>query len=332
MSKKVNPTSIGVFVVAALSIFAIFVAVLFNGQWFKQTSRFVLFFDSSINGLNVGAPVKFRGVQIGTVKSVAITYDNDTGVVYTPLIIDIDSELFVSNKKIETKSNRDSFFDKQIMSGLAAKLSMESLITGKLFIELDYYRPNKVRFYGKNDTSYQQIPTVTSSIEKLVSGTESILMKIGEIDFKTLSAHATSILSNLDRQIQKMDLKELIHNLSGASASFRTFFQSDQLKSAISGVSSVMQRFDKFIEQLQELVNHWGGDYGDAIKRFKEAAKQFKETCVHASDLIAPDSDFRQGAKEFIFQGIQTLHLLKELLALLNKSPNVILTGIDYEK
>ena len=330
--RKVNPTSIGVFVVTALVIFAIFVAVLFNGQWFRNTSRFVLFFDSSINGLNVGAPVKFRGVQIGIVKSVAITYDNDTGVVYTPLIIEIDSELFVSNKKIATKSNRDAFFDKQIMSGLAAKLSMESLITGKLFVELDYYQPNKVRFYGKNNTSFQQIPTVKSSIEKLVSGTESVLMKISEIDFKTLSKHASSILSNLDQQLKKANLTELVHNLSTAAAAFRTFFQSEQLKKVVAGTSSVMQRFDNFIEQLQAIVSHWGGDVNDTIHSVRDAAKQFKETCGNASNLIAPDSDFRQGAKELIFQGIKTFRLLQELLTLLNKSPNVILTGIDYEK
>jgi paraquat-inducible protein B len=75
MSKKVNKTMIGVFVVVALVLLMIGIVVFGSGELFKRTNKFVLYFDGSVKGLSIGAPVMFRGVSIGTVKDISLIYD-----------------------------------------------------------------------------------------------------------------------------------------------------------------------------------------------------------------------------------------------------------------
>src|SRR5580698_5885972 len=77
MSKKIHKTVIGVFVFG-------------SGDLFKRTNKFVLYFDGSVKGLAVGAPVMFRGVSIGTVKDISLIYDSKAGTITLPVIVEID--------------------------------------------------------------------------------------------------------------------------------------------------------------------------------------------------------------------------------------------------
>jgi paraquat-inducible protein B len=72
MSKKISPTSIGAFVVGALTLLVIAVIALGSGQLFRHTREYVLYFDGSVNGLNIGAPIKLKGVEIGSVKNILL--------------------------------------------------------------------------------------------------------------------------------------------------------------------------------------------------------------------------------------------------------------------
>jgi paraquat-inducible protein B len=72
MGKKVNPTVIGLFVVGAIALAVIGVIVFGSGQFFKHTQRFVMYFPGSVNGLSIGAPIKFKGVDIGTVSDIRL--------------------------------------------------------------------------------------------------------------------------------------------------------------------------------------------------------------------------------------------------------------------
>ena len=96
MNKKISPTLIGGFVVGALALLVIAVIAFGSGQLFRKTREFVLYFDSSVNGLRIGAPVKFRGVEIGSVKDIRFQLDEDTQVNKIPVIIEIDLEKLTS--------------------------------------------------------------------------------------------------------------------------------------------------------------------------------------------------------------------------------------------
>ena len=72
MSKKISPALIGAFVLGALVLLIVAVIAFGSGQLFRKTQEFVLYFDGSVNGLHVGAPVKFKGVEVGSVKDIRL--------------------------------------------------------------------------------------------------------------------------------------------------------------------------------------------------------------------------------------------------------------------
>ena len=72
MNKKISPTLMGAFVVGALALLVIAIIALGSGRLFRKTYEFVLFFQGSVNGLNVGAPVKYKGVEIGSVTDILL--------------------------------------------------------------------------------------------------------------------------------------------------------------------------------------------------------------------------------------------------------------------
>src|SRR5574342_1297040 len=91
MNKKISPTLMGAFVVGALALLVIAIIALGSGRLFRKTYEFVLFFQGSVNGLNVGAPVKYKGVEIGSVTDILLQLEKvEPGRI--PVIIELDAK------------------------------------------------------------------------------------------------------------------------------------------------------------------------------------------------------------------------------------------------
>jgi paraquat-inducible protein B len=331
MSKKTNPLVVGIFVIIALTILTISFVALFPGNIFQHTTSFVLYFNGSVNGLDVGSAVKFKGVRIGSVESIDVIYDSETGEISTPVISEINTVVFSPSAQLLPKSERNEFYRHQIMSGLTAKLGMESLVTGKLFIELDYLPGNIMRFYGKNGTHLPQIPTLTSEIDKFISGADNIIKKFNDIDFKHISDYLVSILSNFDRQLQDMSLGELVANFSNAAAGVGDFFRSDSVGDLVDYLRTAVGDLRQFLAQFKEAVYRLESDISVTAQGIRGAADQFTGTCRDVSDLLDSQSDVRSSFKAFLLTGTRALQSLHHLLDLLNKTPNAIFAGVDYE-
>ena len=188
MSTKVSPTLIGAFVVGAVALIVIAILLLGSGRLFRQTRDFVLYFDNSVNGLRVGAPVKFKGVEVGSVKDIRLQLEKGAEVNKIPVIIEIDLEkLTLRGATPEIAVDREAFH-KAIVDGFRGQLEMESLVTGVLYVGLDFFPGTPINFVQQENVNnkYQEIPTLPTSLEQAKGAVERILNKIEEIDFKRL--------------------------------------------------------------------------------------------------------------------------------------------------
>jgi paraquat-inducible protein B len=331
MPRKVSPFAVGVFVVGAFVLFLCTVFLLFRGNFSRNRTTFVLYFNSSLNGLDIGSPVKFKGVRIGTVQSIEIAYDGESNSVLTPVVVEIDTTIFSPSAQALSKVDRRKFYQNQIMGGLAAKLSMESFVTGKLFVELDYYRPNKIRFYIKSKSNISQIPTVASEIEKFISGADNIIKQFSKLDLKTISRRLVSILSNLDDQFQGANIREMVHNIFNAAVGIQNFFNSEKMRGLVEHLSATMFDVQKFLTTLSQVVERFEGNIALVAEDIRQASLKFGDGCEHVSGLVGPHSDFRESAKECLQQATKAFRLLRCFLDLLNRTPNALFAGIDYE-
>jgi len=133
MGKRVSPAVIGAFVVASFAILIVALVVVGSGRMFTNPIRFICMFQGNLNGLKIGAPVKVRGVQIGTVAAIQLRLLPSQGRMLPtikglrlPVIIDVDRSQVMARgatgEALETAG-----FDDWIKRGMRAQLATESL-------------------------------------------------------------------------------------------------------------------------------------------------------------------------------------------------------------
>jgi paraquat-inducible protein B len=146
MSQKISPTLIGAFVVGAVALLVIGVVAFGSGQLFRKTQQFVLYFDGSVNGLHMGAPVKFKGVEIGSVKDIKLEMGLGNQVHDIPVIIEIDLKKVIRRGVTIEKAMDPNTIREFVTQGLRGQLQTESLVTGVLYVALDWFPETPLRF------------------------------------------------------------------------------------------------------------------------------------------------------------------------------------------
>lgn len=200
MSKKVNKTVIGVFVVGAMALLMVAIVVFGSGELFKQTNKFVLYFDGSVKGLSIGAPVMFRGVSIGIVKDISLIYDSKAGTIMLPVIVEVDQGRIKG-----APSFGDLGGDKKMIAlGLRAKLEVQSFLTGQLMISFDFYpnQPAKLRGILKQ---YPELPTLPTSPD--------IFEIMNELPIKEISKNLEATSKGINRLVNSNNLQGSLYEL-----------------------------------------------------------------------------------------------------------------------
>lgn len=171
MSKPASKTLIGAFVLGAMVLVITALMVFGSGKFFAHRNTYVLYFDGSVKGLNVGSPVMFRGVKVGQVTDIKLLFDpNDLSAVI-PVYIEVDPGNFSSvadsmGPSIFEKVKKYAYLKPLINKGLKAQLQMQSFVTGQLMINLDFYPERQARIVAL-DGKYPEIPTIPTSFEQL---------------------------------------------------------------------------------------------------------------------------------------------------------------------
>ncbi|MCU0736186.1 MAG: MlaD family protein [Methylotetracoccus sp.] len=187
MSKPINPVAIGGFTVGALALLVIGLLIFGGGKLFEtDIIRYVIFFESSLNGLDVGAPVKMQGVKVGDVKSIALQFDREHAKVYKPVVIEIDRKSFLGagGKPPERgityeqqKKNRDKLVD----AGFRARLETQSLLTGLLYVDIDLHPDKAPQFAGLDYQGLIEIPCVPTTVDEIRNTADEVFRKVREL-------------------------------------------------------------------------------------------------------------------------------------------------------
>jgi paraquat-inducible protein B len=213
MNKRISPTLIGAFVVGALALVVIAVIAFGSGELFRQTKQFVLFFPGEVNGLHVAAPVKFRGVEIGSVKQILLQLEPDLKVQRIPVIIEIDLNKLTSRGASGAALNDPKAFKALIDQGLRGQLRTESFVTGVLYVGLDLFPDTPANFVQPPGSRYEEIPTVPTAFEQAQDAAAKIIAKLEEIDFKGLMNSTKAALDGINQLVSSPALKSSLRTL-----------------------------------------------------------------------------------------------------------------------
>jgi len=217
MNSKVDKKMIGLFTVGALVLLMVAIVVFGSGVLFKRTTKFVLYFDGSVKGLAIGAPVMFRGVSIGTVKDISLIYDAKAGTIMLPVIVDIEQGRIKGAPSFGEWGG-----DKKLIKlGLRGELVVQSFLTGELMISFDFY-PNKPAIMrGIAGGWYPELPTLP------VSG--DIFAMMNEMPLKDMVKNLSDAAKGIDKLANSSDLQRSLYEMWNTFADTRKAMRSVNL-------------------------------------------------------------------------------------------------------
>jgi paraquat-inducible protein B len=266
MSKPANKTMIGIFVLGAIALVVIAIVTLGSGKLFKKTAPAVCYFDGSVGGLNVGAPVVFRGVKIGTVKEIAFRFDPKKVSVTIPVFIELEQR-----RKGVSKEELTETYKQLVERGLKAQLEMQSIVTGQLQVALDFY-PDKPAKYMQIDPEYFEIPTVQSPLQELGKKLEKIPIDI--IFQKILSA-----VEGIEKIVNSPDITETVRSINEAAKEIKPL--AANLEEAVKDVRKLVQNVDGQVGPLASNLN-------ETIQEAKGTIQEAKGTIKNIDSRIGP--------------------------------------------
>jgi len=215
MSKKVNKTLIGAFVVGAIILLILSLVVFGSGKFFRRTNKYVLFFEDSVKGLSVGAPVTFKGVKIGIVKDISLVYDPSTRFAFIPVIIETEPQRI---KGAPLKRDRENI-QFLIKTGLRAQLEILSFLTGQLAVALDFFPDKPARILGLVK-EYPEIPTIPSPLGELQKNIGDIPLKKISVDLEE-SLRSLNIALKESRETIIFDIENTLREVAEAARAVR---------------------------------------------------------------------------------------------------------------
>jgi paraquat-inducible protein B len=169
---------------------------------YQKKHFYVLNFGGSVRGLSPGSPVEFRGIKIGQVLDVSLKFDLKRWVVGIPVLVEIEPERIVYTGELPTEKDRKKLMDALVARGLRAQLQIGSLITGKLFVEMDFHPKAPVR-HIKWEGKYPELPTVPAPIEEISANLAKFLDKLQKLPLEEIGSDVHAAVQSLDDTLKQ---------------------------------------------------------------------------------------------------------------------------------
>jgi paraquat-inducible protein B len=331
MSKQANPTLIGVFVLGAIALAIIATLLLSRGSWFGEKRQHVLYFEGAAQGLQVGAPVVFLGVKVGTVKDIQLGIDQNKNRFLVPVTIEILPHVVSTNGGEPVDLRDRATLQRLIEQGLRARLRMRNLLTGQLYVDLDFH-PDKPANYAALDPELSEIPTIRNTVEELTATLEGFAVDkfladvaaiSGSIN-KLMSAPATQDLpKRLDATLRH--LESLAARLDAQSKPILDDVRDDlaEMRKALVATQTAMARVEVAADRVAALAS----PDSKMVGNMSRASDQLAKAAAALQDLAARDSPTVQNMNAAMKEIAKAAAAVRVLAETLEEQPDAIYRG-----
>lgn len=319
MSRHANPTLIGAFVVGAVILAVSAILILSSGELFVKKPRYVLYFKGSVKGLNVGSPVTFRGVNIGTVTNIQLVMGSSASDIRIPVTIEINTASFIRSERLSRLmiEGRRTETAGLIKAGLRAQLQLQSLLTGQLFIQLNFYPGTAVELVG--DTKYPEIPTIPTPIEKITS-------KLENFPVEQVINNITSISEGLNKLVNSPELHQSIQSLKETLETINRLVKSPELQASIASLHSALDDLGSLARTIDSRVEPLSSEIHATLNETRLAITQARGTLESTQHLVT-DQKLLYALDNALAEITSAAHSVRDLTDFLERQPQSILRG-----
>ena len=303
MAKQSFKTAVGAFVIGGLALLVAGIILLGGGRMFSDDIEYVLYFDGSVSGLNIGAPVVFRGVPMGQVTRISLEANPRDASVTIPVYIRLDENSIVrAGVTGELTDNfRQEILRRLIQRGLRARLQLQSLITGQYRVELDFLPNTPANF--RSPMPDREIPTLPSPIDTLQRTVASLPLEE--------MAHTTAgILENaLERGIK----------------AFATSFEEAQ--ALLAGMQESQKTLAQALEKLNAAATSAQHDLPQALQSTRDAMNNVSSVSLATKAVVERNAPLTQELRRLIQESAAAVRSLRAFMDVLERNPEALLRG-----
>ena len=207
---------LGAFAVVSVCLLMATLFLLSGRRWFQPTFTFETYFNQSVAGLEVGAPVRFRGVPLGYVTAIltsAATYEQAVPLDQRREYIIVRMEVNLSKREaVQMKEDAKAL----VARGLRAQTQLAG-VTGQQYLSLDFFDARKYPALRFNwNPTYTYLPSAPSSAGEIIAKAQSFLASLNEADMKALAQNLNTLVSDLDTKLGQVPVTQLAANVQAA--------------------------------------------------------------------------------------------------------------------
>jgi len=293
--EKFSYFKIGIFVISAVVIGIIGVVVLGVGTIFQKKSIVETYIDESVQGLDVGSPVKFRGVPVGRVEQISLTSaEYATRREYVLVRVSISSNIL----PFPVNDPRSPQLKQALDRGFRIRIAPQGL-TGVAYLEADYLEPERNPPLEIDwQPEYPYIPSTRSRITQLSEAVERILRNFSDIDIAQLSQTIDKSIVAITKLAENANLDKigaqanaLLSELRQTNRQINTLVSNPELKTAVADVSASAGRARQILERAEKPINQMLTDLPQATESLNRLVKRLDSA---ASDLPQTSTELRQ--------------------------------------
>jgi paraquat-inducible protein B len=319
MSKKANPTLIGLFFAAGVALAMAGLLIFSARSAFHPQKKYILYFNGSLKGLDPGAPVKFRGVKVGSVVDIRIRHNQETNDHSMPVVISIDK------KVIQSKSDQVLQFTqtrlRQLISvGYRGRLEAESLVTGVLYVELDIQLNAPPPMFHQLQPEYDEIPTVPTEVQQL-------LANLAHLDIPGLSEKLNALLSRLDTSLGQLNIPEINAGLTNLLISANRVMTSPDLTNSLTSLKQALDESKTLLKRIDGRVDSLADSATNTLHDAQATLADLRIAIQNVSGLIGPDSSVPSDLRAALQELGSASRAIAQLAEFLERNPNTVLTG-----
>ncbi|MFO7751746.1 MAG: MlaD family protein [Desulfobacteraceae bacterium] len=311
MNDHIKFFKIGVFVLAGC--FILFAALIYlgAGDYFRKKNYAETYFNGSVQGLDVGSPVKYRGMKIGSVTSIqsaAAKYKNNSQYILVTFTIKDESIFGGGRDKIE----------RAVDQGLRVNLGLQGL-TGSAYLETNYFEKDRINDIPVSwEPRHPYIPSVPSKIKRLTESMDHIMKNMENINLKKITGNLDSILEQLNTKIKAVDAESMSDTVTAMVSEMRETnrqlsrtVERFDTQPVLENTLSLVKTANRIVENLEKPVSEFAVDLEETGRNSRSASLQARNLIKELDDSLSGLPDAVDSAEKAAAQINETVYFHK---------------------
>ena len=328
MKTKVSPAAVGIFVIGALALGLIGLLSFGSLSLFSKPHRFMVYFDESIHGLDLGSPVKLRGVRVGRVVDLAVNYDDAANKSVVAVTCELTRNVITDEKGVTQKIAGPADIQTMVDHGLRAQLGVLGLATGLLFVELDFEDHDHAPAPKPDPAQkYVVIPAMASAISQYQASISEILSDLRKVDFAGISRDTKNLLAAANRKLGEADVKGLSDKVGAAAEAVTTFINSPEAKQTFLNLNAALTDLRVVLARIDGNVGPISAELKQTLADAQAALKSLDATATTTQRFIAAQGSVGDEATSALRQLADAAAALERLSDAITRNPSSLIVG-----